>query len=88
MLPRGGPDPGAPDGDRGICIQSTARSCGDGGRLGKEKYLLLYLSDSKLTPRWLYAGLLRQMGLKPHYFSGDSKRLLQKEICAASTGQG
>ena len=22
-------------------------------RLGKEKYLLLYLSDSKLTPRWL-----------------------------------
>lgn len=23
------------------------------GRLGKEKYLLLYLSDSKLTPRWL-----------------------------------
>ena len=26
------------------------------GRLGKEKYLLLYLSDSKLTPRWLYGG--------------------------------
>ena len=42
----------------------------------------VYLSDSKLTPRWLYAGLLRQMGLEPHYFSGDSKRLLQKEICA------
>lgn len=31
------------------------------GRLGKEKYLLLYLSDSKLTPRWLYAGLLGQL---------------------------
>ena len=55
------------------------------GRLGKEKYLLLYLSDSKLTPRWLYAGLLGQLGLEPHYFSGDSKRLLQKEICAVRT---
>jgi len=50
------------------------------GRLGKEKYLLLYLSDSKLTPRWLYAGLLGQLGLEPHYFSGDSKRLLGKDM--------
>ena len=50
------------------------------GRLGREKYLLLYLSDSKLTPRWLYAGLLGQLGLEAHFFSGDSKRLLQKEI--------
>ena len=57
------------------------------GRLGKEKYLLLYLSDSKLTPRWLYAGLLGQLGLEPHYFSGDSKRLLQKEIQTVSTEQ-
>ena len=40
------------------------------GRPGKEKYLLLYLSDSKLTPGWLYAGLLGQLGLEPHYFSG------------------
>ena len=50
------------------------------GRLGREKYMLLYLSDSKLTPRWLYAGLLGQLGLEPRFFSGDSKRLLQKEI--------
>lgn len=57
------------------------------GRLGKEKYLLLYLSDSKLAPRWLYAGLLGQLGLEAHYFSGDSKRLLQKEIRAVSTEQ-
>ncbi len=38
------------------------------GRLGSEKYLLLYLSDSKLTPRRLYAGLLGQLGLEPHFF--------------------
>ena len=58
-----------------------------GRRLGREKYLLLYLSDSKLTPRWLYAGLLGQLGLEPRFFSGDSKRLLQKEISAVCTEQ-
>ena len=55
------------------------------GRPGREKYMLLYLSDSKLTQRWLYAGLLGQPGLEPKFFSGDSKRLLQKEIAAACT---
>ena len=40
----------------------------------------MYLSDSKLTPRWLYAGLLDQMGLESHFYRGDSKRQLQKEI--------
>lgn len=49
-------------------------------RLSKEKYLPLYLTDSKLTPRWLYAGLLDQMGLEAKFYRGDSKRILQKEI--------
>ena len=57
------------------------------GRLGREKYMLLYLSDSKLTPRWLYAGLLGQLGLEPKFFSRDSKRLLQKEIAAVCKEQ-
>ena len=48
--------------------------------LPKEKYMLLYLSDSKLTPRWLYAGLLDQMGLEAKFYRGDSKRNLQKAI--------
>jgi len=48
--------------------------------LPKEKYMLLYLSDSKLTPRWLYAGLLDQMGLEARFYRGDSKRDLQKAI--------
>ena len=47
-------------------------------RLPKDKYMLLYLSDSKLTPRWLYAGLLDR---------GDSKRRLQKEIETVRTVQ-
>ena len=48
--------------------------------LPKEKYIILYVSDSKLTPRWFYAGLLTQLGLEPRFYRGDSKRLLQKEI--------
>lgn len=48
--------------------------------LPKEKYMLLYLSDSKLTPRWLYAGLLDQLGLEAKFYRGDSKRRLQREV--------
>ena len=46
----------------------------------KERYTLLYLSDSKLTPRWLYAGLLDQLGLESRFYRGDSKRNLQRAI--------
>ena len=48
--------------------------------LPKEKYIFLYLSDSKLTPRWFYKGLLDQLGLESKYYRGDAKRQLQKEI--------
>lgn len=48
--------------------------------LPRDKYLSLYLSDSKLTPRWLYSGLLNQLGLEPRFYRGDSKKELQKEL--------
>ncbi len=48
--------------------------------LPKEDYLVLYLSDSKLTPRWLYKGMLDQLGVDARFYRGDSKRQLQKEI--------
>jgi type II secretory pathway predicted ATPase ExeA len=48
--------------------------------LQKDKYLFLYLSDSKLKSRWFYAGLLDQMSLESRFYRGDSKRVLQKEI--------
>lgn len=48
--------------------------------LPKEEYILLYLSDSKLTPRWFYKGLLDQLGLESRFYRGDAKRQLQKEI--------
>lgn len=48
--------------------------------LPKEDYSVLYLSDSKLTPRWFYKGLLDQLGLESRFYRGDSKRQLQQEI--------
>lgn len=48
--------------------------------LPKEDYIILYLSDSKLTPRWFYKGLLDQLGLEARFYRGDSKRQLQKQV--------
>lgn len=45
-----------------------------------DRYILLYLSDSKLTPRWFYKGMLDQLGLDSRFYRGDAKRQLQKEI--------
>ncbi len=50
------------------------------GELPPDDYVLLYLSDSKLTPRWFYKGLLDQLGLESKFYRGDAKRQLQKEI--------
>lgn len=49
-------------------------------RLPKDKYMLLYLPDSKLTPRWLYAGLLDQMGLEARFYRGDSKSSCRRKL--------
>lgn len=48
--------------------------------LSGEQYDMLYLSDSKLTPRWFYSGLLNQLGIEPRFYRGDAKRQLQKEL--------
>ncbi|MFT8709307.1 MAG: AAA family ATPase [Sporolactobacillus sp.] len=43
-------------------------------------YAVLYLSDSKLTPRHFYKGLLEQMGCEAKFYRGDAKRQLHHEI--------
>ena len=48
--------------------------------LNKDEYILLYLSDSKLTPSWLYKGMLRQLGLEPKFYRSEAKYQLQNEI--------
>ena len=39
-------------------------------RLPKDEYILLYLSDSKLTPKWFYKGLLEQLGMESGFYRG------------------
>lgn len=48
--------------------------------LSPDRYLLLYLSDSKMTPKWLYKNILDQLGLEAGFYRGDAKKLLQKQI--------
>ena len=43
-------------------------------------YTVIYISDSKLTPRHFYKGMLEQLGFEAKYFRGDAKRQLHKEI--------
>ena len=48
--------------------------------LPSDQYVVLYLSDSKMTPRWFYKGLLEQMGLESRYYRGDARKQIHKEI--------
>lgn len=49
-------------------------------QLPKDKYVLLYISDSKLSPKWLYTSLLDQLGLESGFYRGDAKKMLQKQV--------
>src|SRR5690606_27586858 len=48
--------------------------------LHTSKYKILYLSDSKLTPRHFYKGMLEQLGCESKFYRGDAKRQLHREI--------
>lgn len=48
--------------------------------LDAAKYKILYLSDSKLTPRHFYKGMLEQLGCEAKFYRGDAKRQLHREI--------
>lgn len=49
-------------------------------RLPASQYQVFYLSDSKLTPRHFYKGLLEQIGCEAKFYRGDAKRQLHREI--------
>jgi len=48
--------------------------------LSPEKFTVLYLSDSQLTPRCFYKGLLDQLGIEAKFYRGDAKRQLHKQL--------
>lgn len=49
-------------------------------QLPVSEYQVFYLSDSKLTPRHFYKGLLEQIGCEAKFYRGDAKRQLHREI--------
>jgi general secretion pathway protein A len=48
--------------------------------LDTNRYCVLYISDSSLTPRNFYWETLHELGYKPHFYRGDAKRQLQKAL--------
>lgn len=48
--------------------------------LDPAQFKILYLSDSKLTPRHFYKGMLEQLGCESKFYRGDAKRQLHREI--------
>lgn len=44
------------------------------------RFQILYLADSKLTPRHFYKGLLEQLGAEAKFYRGDAKRQLHQQI--------
>jgi type II secretory pathway predicted ATPase ExeA len=48
--------------------------------LNPEKYTVLYLADSKLTPRWFCKGMPDQLGIEAKFYRGDAKRQLHKQL--------
>ena len=48
--------------------------------LANSGHVVIYLSDSRLTPRHFYKGILEQLGFEAKYFRGDAKSQLHKEL--------
>ena len=65
-------------GDSGTGKTTTIRRLKD--NLDPSKFMMMYLADSKLTPRHFYKGLLEQLGCEAKFYRGDAKRQLHREI--------
>jgi general secretion pathway protein A len=48
--------------------------------LPDDEFEILYLSDSKLTPRWFYKGLLDQLGIESKFYRGDARHQLHQQL--------
>jgi len=70
-----------------LCVVTADVGCGKttairrfSETLNQEDYVIFYLSDSKLTPRWFYKGLLDQLGVEAKFYRGDAKRQLHQQL--------
>lgn len=48
--------------------------------LSPEQYLVLYVSISNATPRWLYTIPLEKLGVKPHFYVNDARKQFHDEL--------
>ena len=62
-------------GDCGTGKTTTIRRFKD--ILDNSRFMVMYLADSKLTPRHFYKGLLEQLGCEAKFYRGDAKRHTQ-----------
>jgi general secretion pathway protein A len=65
-------------GDAGTGKTTAIRRFSQG--LDANRYRVLYLSDSALTPRNFYWETLHELGYQPKFYRGDAKRQLQKAL--------
>ena len=65
-------------GTRGTGKTSTLRRLKD--ELPESEYMVLYISDSKLTPRSFYNYLLIQLGCKSEFLRNTTRDNLHKQI--------
>jgi general secretion pathway protein A len=65
-------------GDCGTGKTTTIRKFKD--TLDANKFMVMYLADSNLTPRHFYKGLLEQLRCESRFYRGDAKRQLHREI--------
>lgn len=63
-------------GDSGTGKTTTIRRLKD--NLDSSMFMVMYLADSKLTPRHFYKGLLEQLGADAKFYRGDAKRQLHR----------
>ena len=55
--------------------------------LDPNKYRVIYLSDSALTPRNFYWESLHELGYEPKFYRGDAKRQLQKALAVLTENE-
>jgi general secretion pathway protein A len=65
-------------GDAGTGKTTAIRKFSQG--LDPNRYCILYISDSALTPRNFYWESLHQLGCEPKFYRGDAKRQLHKAL--------
>ena len=65
-------------GDSGTGKSTTLRRFRD--ELENSQYKVLYVSDSKMTPRTFYKSILEQLGFEAKFMRSEAKRQLHREI--------